>query len=279
MFLLFTLVTVSCAHSWVEQIQVIGDNDHYSGSFGYPRGYVPRESSAFSDAAMTYLLPAAEEARTRISIGDLVCAPSQRTVNYSRPYAMLSAMPANYIAIKYLENGHVSLPNIPLGKPEGGGIVSVYSILNSNPSTTLTTALSWKNSGSLISGRLLTSQHFDDGRCYQLNAASPISISRQLQYPDPIPGQPGALHEQWCETNVQVPQDASHGQILTMYWVWQWPTQSTDLGGGKDEFYTTCFDILVDIPSNQESPTLAIQDPQTVAVEGYKSHATQLLSL
>jgi hypothetical protein len=203
---LLSIAAIACAHSWVEQIQVIGDDACYLGASGYPCGYIPSASPSFSDAAMTYLLPAAGEMRARISGEDLVCAPTQRTAKYSRSYTMLNAMPGNYIAIKYLENGHVTLADIPLGKPEAGGIVKVFLTLNSSATTILTTSLSWTKSGPLTDGRLLTSQYFDDGRCYQLNA-SPISTSRQVQFLNPIPNQLETLHEQWCETNMQIPMD------------------------------------------------------------------------
>lgn len=105
---------------------------------------------------MTYLLPATNSLRPRISADDLVCAPSQRTTNYSEPYAILSALPSNYIVIKYLENSHVTIPDIPLGKLKGAGIVSIFVVLNPN-AYTLSTVMSWKNNGSLESSRLLTS--------------------------------------------------------------------------------------------------------------------------
>ena len=120
-----------------------------------------------------------------------------------------------------------------------------------------------------------TIQNFDDGRCYQINSGS-ISVARQKEFPDPIPGQPGSVHEQWCETNIQVPTDAQAGP-LTVYWVWQWPTMPNadpGLPNGKDEIYTTCsdFQIVTNSTINKSAPSevqLLVQDPQMQANKNY----------
>lgn len=77
-----------------------------------------------------------------------------------------------------------------------------------------------------------------------------ISLTRQQEFPDPVEGQPGSVHEQWCETDVAIPSDVSINSTSTVYWVLQWPRVPRNTSfGGKDEYYITCsdIDILADL--------------------------------
>ncbi|KAH7304406.1 hypothetical protein B0I35DRAFT_454703 [Stachybotrys elegans] len=205
--LVLHLIGAALAHSWNEQLSVIIDGE-YSGQNGYPRGYVSH----------------------------LLCSPSQRTSNQAEGYPRLRVSPGSYIAMKYLENG----------KPAGRGKVHVFGTDEPDAQEVLTRVLEWTADGLGGDGRgkLLTIQDFDDGRCYQINGGS-ISLERQTRYPNPVPGIPNSINEQWCETNVMVPEDLLHGSMYTLYWVWQWPTSpgSPGLPEGKDEYYTTCSDV------------------------------------
>ena len=67
-------------------------------------------------------------------------------------------------------------------------------------------------------GKLLTAQNFNNNRCYQINNGS-ISTTRQNQFPNPIPGQPGSIYKQWCETDLLVPTDLQIDSMYTIYWV------------------------------------------------------------
>jgi len=268
------------AHSWIEQMHVIDAHGNYTGLPGYPRGYVDRASPGFSDSMMTYLLPPNSVGRTRVNPSDLVCKPTQRTPNNNtQNFPSLVARPGNHVAMKYLENGHVTLPQNQLGKPGSAGLVYVYATTTPVVNETLTNVLSWTTNNTLSQGRLLTIQNFDDGRCYQINSGS-ISVARQKKFPDPIPGQPGSVHEQWCETNIQVPTDAQTGP-LTVYWVWQWPTMpNADPGvpNGKDEIYTTCSDFQIVTNStihktDTSEVQLLVQDPQMQANKNYNIRA------
>ena len=274
------LASQTLAHSWIEQMNVIDTHGNYTGLPGYPRGYVDRASPGFSDSMMTYLLPPNSVGRTRVNASDLLCKPTQRTPNNNtQNFPSLIARPGDHVAMKYLENGHVTLPQNQLGKPGSAGLVYVYATTSPVENETLTNVLSWTTNNTLDQGRLLTIQNFDDGRCYQINSGS-ISVARQQEFPDPIPGQPGSVHEQWCETDMQVPTDAQVG-LLTVYWVWQWPTMpNIDPGvpNGKDEIYTTCSDFQIVINStvynsHQSNVQLLVQDPQIQAHKNYSIRA------
>jgi hypothetical protein len=274
------LVSQTLSHSWIEQINVIDAHGNYTGQPGYPRGYVDRANPGFSDSMMTYLLPPNSVGRTRVNPSDLLCKPTQRTPNNNtQNFPSLVARPGDHVAMKYLENGHVTLPQNQLGKPGSGGLVYVYATTTPVENETITNVLSWTTNNTLGQGRLLTIQNFDDGRCYQINSG-PISVSRQKEFPDPIPGQPGSVHEQWCETDIQVPMDVQAGP-LAVYWVWQWPTMpNIDPGvpNGKDEIYTTCsdFQIVINSTIKKSDPSavqLLVQDPQMQAHKDYTIRA------
>jgi len=111
LILLVASLGQSLAHSWSEQLMVI-TNGIFTGRNGYPRGYVSRSDSGFLNSMMVYLLPPPYPIsnRTRIDDTDLLCAPTQRTRNQTANYLSLQASPGSCIAIKFLENRHVTLP-------------------------------------------------------------------------------------------------------------------------------------------------------------------------
>ncbi|EXJ56215.1 uncharacterized protein A1O5_12671 [Cladophialophora psammophila CBS 110553] len=274
-FLTTTLLGRAFAHSWNEQLTVV-ENGFFIGNNGYPRGYVSRSDPGFNDDMMTYLLPPLASGRTRVDDSDLVCAPTQRSANQTNGYPRLSASPGVYIAMKYLENGHVTLPQIQPGKPQGAGIVFVFGTSQPTDNDLLTEVLQWTTNGAGGDrrGRLLTAQNFDDGRCYQINDGD-VSVARQEEYPNLTPGQPRSVNEQWCETDVLIPTDVPIGPLYTLYWVWQWPTEpgTPGLPDGKDEYYTSCSDLdIVGGPfQGTDSNPLPQQDPQIAAVPNFES--------
>lgn len=281
-----TLLTVfpllSVSHSWNEQLSVVGSNGSFTGAAGYPRGYMARTDPGFNGFSMLWQLPSNEAGRTLINSSDLLCHPAQRTQNQTSNYPRLQVAPGSAIAMKYLENGHVSLPSNQIGKPSKAGSIFVFGTTQPKTDETLENVLLWSTDGSGgdKQGRLLASNNFDDDRCYQINSG-PISTSRQKQFPDPNPGQPGSYNEQWCETNVILPTDPSivpPGKTLTIYWIWQWPTlpgRDPGLPSGKDEYYTTCsdLDVRTDETSGPMANKLTQQDPQPNAVPDYKSRS------
>jgi hypothetical protein len=272
------------AHTWIEQMQVIGTNGSYIGDYGYPRGYVSRTDAGFNGFSNKWQLPSpdTDTSRTRITDKMMACHPNQRTPNYSQQYPKLSVAPGAYVAMKYLENGHVTQPFIPAGKPEGSGTVWIYGTYSPSDAETLVDVLLWTADGEGGNGKgfLMTAQNYDDGRCYQINQ-SPTSVNRQMTDGNHAPGQPTSQLEQWCESDLLVPSNSQVGKTLTIYWVWGWATAMQTEGAmcGKDEYYTTCsdFDIveggdeLSKIVAAPKVHTIGQQDPQTIAVSNYQS--------
>jgi hypothetical protein len=274
------------AHTWIEQMQVIGTNGSYIGDYGYPRGYVARTDPAFTGFSDKWQLPSPDtnSDRTRITDQMLVCHTSQRSpTSYTSQYPQLSVAPGAFVAMKYLENGHVTQPYIPAGKAAGSGTVFVFGTYEPSATETLVNVLSWTADGKGGNGKgwLMSSQNYDDGRCHQLNQA-PISINRQMSDGNHVPGQPTSQVEQWCESDVLVPANAPVGKTLTTYWVWDWSTDMQTEGAmcGKGEIYTSCSDWqivdgggddLAKIATAPKVHTLLQQDPQTNAVSNYLS--------
>lgn len=270
------------AHTWNEQLSVISSGK-FVGSNGYPRGYVSRARLGFHDNMMTYQLPPPEDtSRIRVNDSDLLCAPTQRTSNQTQGFPRLSAWPGAYMAMKYLENGHVTLPQNTQGKPVSGGTVFVFGTSQPIENELLVNVLEWTTDGAGGDrrGKLLAAQNFDDGRCYQINPEN-ISLARQQEFPDPSAGQSGSTHEQWCETDVAIPSDVSVNSTYTVYWVWQWSIAPGTLGAveGKDEYYTTCSDIniLAGLVENTTPSPLLQQDPQKSAVSNYQNRSAHKL--
>jgi hypothetical protein len=278
------LFACASAHSWVEQMQVIDDQGKFIGAPGYSRGYVPR-SGTFSDISMSYLLPpnAPRTPPNLINNEDFLCRQEQRQPNKnSQDYPQLRALPGSFVAAKYLENGHVTMPGNQVGKPGSGGLVYMYATTNPKPNMKLPDIFKWGPTDDLSKGRLLAVNTFDDGRCYQLNDASPISMDRRVKNPNPLPNQPGSNHELWCETDFQIPKDAKAGS-MAVYWVWQWPSLAGFNGAGlhKDEIYTTCSDISIvtdqsTIVSAVSGKQLENPDPVMVAVSNFKERAANV---
>jgi len=276
---IFTLINKTTAHSWIEQMQGISDNGSFIGNMGYARGYMARTDPGYNGDTMTYLLPALDTGRTRINSSDLLCHPAQRTSNYTSDYPMLQVSPGGYVSIKYLENGHVTLPQNQPGKPKAAGTVFVYGTTQPGTDEKMVDVLAWSADGKGGDGRgsLLTAQNFDDARCHQINSGA-ISTQRQQQFPDRVPNQPTSNVEQWCETDLIIPASAAPNSKFTLYWIWQWPTApgvDPTYPDGKDEYYTTCADveIVVEAVSAGVKPTSTLlqQDPQSTACSDFKS--------
>ncbi|SMR43430.1 unnamed protein product [Zymoseptoria tritici ST99CH_1A5] len=282
---LTALAAFTSAHSWVEEYQVISDNGSYTGPLGYTRGFVPRTDPTFDGFSMMWLQPNASArnddgtTRTRIDSTDYVCAPQQRKPTYTSGYPKLQVSPGDYVAMKYLENGHVSLPWNITGKPESGGTVFIFGTTKPSENERLADVMQWNKEGTSgnKNGFLLAAQNYDDGRCHQINCGS-ISQQRQMLQPNHAPGQMTSTLESWCESDVQIPEKAAIG-TLTIYWVWQFPTAPNvdcNQPAGKDEYYTSCADFDVVKPGTPNklaaSPDApASGNPQSVAVKNYKS--------
>jgi len=280
------LIAGVSAHSWLEQLQVVVDG-MYVGAKGYSRAYYPRTlpgpdgqtiQNPSPDSHMSYQLPQNSAGRSRIAASDNLCGLGQNTPGkQTQGYPQLMAKPGAYVAAKYLENGHVSLPENQAGKPGSGGVVYIYVTSQPKDDEKLADVLKWNTGGTGGDkrGKLISQQNFDDGRCYQINSG-PISQQR-------VAANTNHTEEQWCESNFQIPEDAEVGKDLAMYWVWDWATKPNvdpGLPMGKDEYYTTCSDIkvvndMVKANAIKENALLP-QDPQTEAVADYKERAANL---
>ncbi|KAF2852538.1 hypothetical protein T440DRAFT_466675 [Plenodomus tracheiphilus IPT5] len=248
---------LALGHTWIEQIRNVNDKGDYVGQYGYARGMVSKTDPGFSGLSMNWELPAGQ-GKLFIDETTPLCHKAQRKqVQSAENYPRLQATPGGYIAMRYQENGHVTKPENQLGKPEKAGTVFVYGTTEPNENETLLTVLQWTKDGQggNKKGALITTNDFDDGRCYEINT-SEIWQKRSKTAPNyamgqEVEGQPGN-YPLACETNVQLPETAALGKPYTFYWVWQWntaPGVDPGLPKGKDEYYTTCIDVDVASPN------------------------------
>jgi hypothetical protein len=243
------IFTTAIAHSWVEQLMVIAPNGTFVGSPGYPRGNVLRTDPAFNDKTMTNLIPPDGRANlSQILPSDRLCKGTQRKQSQTDGSPRLQASPGAAIALRFQENGHVTLPQNQPGKPRNRGTVYVYGTTEpKNDERLLDVHNVWNKEGTGGDGRgvLLSTQNFDDGRCYQINSGQ-ISEHRQATYQHEANQLMGA--DLWCQQDIALPSEAPTGKPYTLYWVWDWPTApgvDPSLPNGKQEIYTTCIDVDV----------------------------------
>ncbi|OAL40012.1 hypothetical protein AYO20_00925 [Fonsecaea nubica] len=249
--LLATLPLIS-AHTWIEQLMVIAPNGTLVGQPGFPRGNVLRGTPQFNDPAMVNLIPPDGRPINQIQSSDLMCKSTQTSQTQTDGSPRLQAPAGAGVALRFQENGHVTLPDNQPGKPPNRGTVYVYGTSQPNPDDSfLAIHRVWTpdGSGGDGRGRLLSTRNFDDGQCYQVNGGQ-ISQQRQQQYGHPFDDLMG--QDLWCQQDIQIPDDAPTGQPFTLYWVWDWPTLPGAPGypNGKQEIYTTCMDI--DIVDNTD---------------------------
>ena len=231
---------------------VINKNGTFGGAPGYARGNVLRTSPQFKDTAMVYMLPPSDHA-SQILPSDKMCKDSQRTQHQTQGSPRLQASPGDAIALRYQENGHVTLPQNSPGKPQNRGTIYVYGTTEpKDDESFLSVHKAWNQNGTGGDKRgvLLSVQNFDDGRCYQVNGGQ-ISKERQQKYPHQADQLMGT--ELWCQQDIALPSNVSAGKPYTLYWVWDWPTL---LPGNKQkpQTYTTCMDV--DVTQKQRSNSL-----------------------
>ncbi|KAI9821100.1 MAG: hypothetical protein M1827_003834 [Pycnora praestabilis] len=268
------LTSTVYGHSWDEQMMVIAPNGTFVGQPGYARGNVLRTAPGFNDNLMVNLIPPNGRAnQSQILPTDLMCKDTQQSQNQTAGSPRLQAAAGNFVAIRYQENGHVTLPQNQPGKPANRGTVYIYGTEDSQPTDTLLAIHNvWNANGTGGDGRgkLLAMQPFDDGKCYQVNGGN-ISVARQQEFPHTASQLMGA--NLWCQNDIQIPQDAPSGKPYSVYWVWDWPTApgTPGLPDGKEEIYTSCADI--DIGTSQTSSEVVKytegQDLDNAAIESY----------
>jgi hypothetical protein len=250
---------VALGHTWIEQMRNVNNKGQYVGEYGYPRGMFGKTDPGYNGDKMNFNIPndpasssSYQGGKLFIQNDTLLCHPNQRKQQQSQDkYPRLQAVPGGFIAMRYMENGHVTLPGNQLGKPAHGGTVFVYGTTQPKEDEKIVNVLRWTQNGKGGDGRgvLLTTNNFDDGRCYE-NNQTPVHQERAKEFPNYAMGQadtkePGNF-PLFCETNVQVPKTAATGKPYTIYWVWQWNTApgiDPGLKNGKDEYYSTCIDV------------------------------------
>jgi hypothetical protein len=246
--ILLTSLPTVLAHTWIDDMHVIGRNGTLIGASGYPRGYLQRTAGVDPDAAMVWLLPPNDAAHAgKILATDAMCKPSQSIGSQTSGSPSLIAAPGDNVALRYQENGHVTLPQNQPGKPDNRGTIYIYGTQKpSNSDTLLEIHKVWNAEGTGGDGRgvLLATRNFDDGQCYQVNDGT-ISTQRQAQFPHTAEALMGV--NLWCQSDFQIPTTISTSSPLTIYWVWDWPTAAGTAGvpDGKPEIYTTCMDITL----------------------------------
>ena len=239
---------------------VIGSNGQFTGSPGYSRNNTLRTAPGFTDLLMVHILPGQgqptiEERDTPsqtdiqgIQASDPMCKKTQQTQFQSDGSPRLKAAAGDMIALRYEENGHVTLPQNQPGKPANRGNVYIYGTTQPKADEKFLEIYGvWNEAGTGGDkrGQLLATQPFDDGQCYQTNSGN-ISTERQAQFPHTANQLMGA--NLWCQNDIKIPTDAPSGKPYTLYWVWDWPTApgvDPNLPKGKAEIYTTCMDVDV----------------------------------
>lgn len=209
---------------------------------------VPR-GPGFSDPSMVYLLPPTgrpvSEGDRGLLKTDLMCKDTQTKPDPEKS-KRLQAAAGEFVALRYQENGHVSLPKNQLGKAPNRGTVFIYGTSQPRETDTfLEIHKQWNSAGTGGDkrGKLIATQDFDDSRCYQVNGGE-ISVSRQKEFPHQFDQLMGT--DMWCQNNIALPSDLPAGKPFTLYWVWDWatlPNIDPGLPNGKVETYTTCMDI------------------------------------
>jgi len=253
------------AHSWVEALMRVAPNGTMVGPTGYPRGYQPRNAPGrVSDDNDVWLLPP-NGVPNKITAQMNMCRPGQRSRSmYSSSAPMLKAAPGDFLALRYQENGHVTLPDTNPTKPTNRGTIYIYGTTTPSDDEKFEDVwMSWTpdGNGGNGKGRLLATRNFDDGQCYQVNGQK-ISQTRQKSFSKKAMDPMGA--DLWCQNDIQLPADAQPGKPYTLYWVWHWPSfnvanQASDMPTGNakivtEQFYTSCFDVDVS-GAGQVAPT------------------------
>lgn len=241
-----TLASLAHAHSWVEALSLLSPNGSFTGITGYPRGMILRTAPGFEDTNMQWQLP--EDHASQLNDSMRICRPSQQTSNYTdSSLPKLEAYPGANMALRYQENGHVTTPWTKPGKPVNSGVVYVYGTSQPKEDDTLLGIHGqWTldGKGGDGRGRLLTSQYFDDGQCYQINIGY-ISEERQTRFHRVAETGSFQGANLWCQTDVLLPNDLDVGKDYTLYWVWDWSTMDGSGNVTLPELYTTCMDVTI----------------------------------
>ena len=279
------LVSPTMAHSWVEELDVIDPKTGtFTGTPGYCRNNTKQTAPGFSDPLMVHVLPGLGQPTleerdntipaldtTGIFPNDTMCKHTQETQYQSNGNPRLQAAPGDLLALRFQENGHVSLPQNQPGKQSNRGWIYVYGTTQPKfPELFLDIFGQWTTDGTGGDkrGKLLAKQPFDDGYCYQVNGGN-ISTYRQAKYPHTANQLMGA--NLWCQNDIALPTDVATGKPYVIYWVWDWPTEpgvDPNLPKGKSEIYTSCIDVDIVAKQGSKRRAKARQAPSPVSSSG-----------
>ncbi|KAL9635856.1 MAG: hypothetical protein Q9164_003206 [Protoblastenia rupestris] len=275
-------LTPTTAHSWIEQLTLIDSQGVFTGTPGYARSFTPRDAPGFTDKSLVHLLPPSDPLLARdvstegLKPTDAMCRKNQQAQTQTDGYPRLSAAPGSMIALRFQENGHVTLPETQKGKPKNRGNVYIYGTSQPKPTENfLDVFKQWNEAGTGGDkrGRLLATQPYDDGQCYQVNSGT-ISTTRQKEHPHPSDKLTGM--DVWCQNDIKLPSDIPTDKPYTLYWVWDWPTEAGADPGipkGKAEIYTTCMDIDIKAGGQKRSLNVvrdaAAQNSNNMAIPKY----------
>ncbi|KAL9583064.1 MAG: hypothetical protein Q9203_005239 [Teloschistes exilis] len=274
-----TLTASATAHSWIEEASVIASNGTMVGQPGYPRAFAKRGPGVNIDAAMVHLLPPnGRPEGNKILDSDPMCMPAQQQPKQSDGSPALTAAAGDMVSVRYQENGHVTMPENQPGKPPNRGTIYIYGTTQPKPDDKfLAIHKVWNadGTGGDKRGKLLATENYDDGQCYQINP-KPISTQRQAQFKhkaDPLMGQ-----DLWCQNNFKIPKDAPSGKPYTIYWVWDWDTAkgSPTEPQGTVEKYTTCMDINVSQGQNANTGAVKFVEGQDLNFAAIPQYVNKL---
>jgi len=220
-------------HSWPEQTFRLAPNGTMVGAPGFERSHVVRGERP--EDSIVWLIPPNGREKV-IQPDDKIARPDQRALNegsYSEKFPMLKVAAGDFVAIKYLENGHVSRPELSNPtKPVNRGTVYLYGTTENDLSNynMVDIHLKWTadGNGGDKKGRLLATRNYDDGQCHEAIPVTGdpegITTHRQAMIganaDEPVNG---GLS---CQSDVQIPFDIPTGQVFTVIWVWDWPTMN-----------------------------------------------------
>ncbi|GKT98548.1 unnamed protein product [Fusarium langsethiae] len=219
-----TLISPASAHSWVEYASKLARNGTMIGKMGYPRGFVPRDSTnpPFADSIPQNILPQAGQ--SAYSGQEIL---NKYKLEKNPQFPMLEAAAGDYIAIMHLENGHTTLPENQPNKPKNRGTIYFYGTTQPKDEEKLFDVhLRWnkEGTGGDKRGKLISTRDYDDGQCYQPNAGQ-LSTGRSAELKPK-----GAIHEKElaCQSDLKLPSNLKAGDIYTIYWYWDWPDLNSE---------------------------------------------------